>query len=99
MVGSGVEQLDVLLVADLLELSAGELLSVVQHDAARGPVVCHILPKCLCDMCSVFSFEGEEPNKPTVVVYDSESIPEAMVTRYHVRQVYAYPLKRLRHRW
>lgn len=44
MVGRCVEQFDMMFMAKLLELCAGELSIVVQHDATQCPVVCHVLP-------------------------------------------------------
>ncbi len=44
VVGGDIVQSDVMRVAELLELSAGELSFVVQCDALRGPVGCKVLP-------------------------------------------------------
>ncbi len=56
----GVVQGDVVTFAELLELLAGELSSVVQDDALRGPVVRHVLGHVFNDVCCVFGFKGEK---------------------------------------
>ncbi len=45
---------------EVLEVFAGELASVVHHNTARGPVVCHILPHVFYDVVCVFGFEGKK---------------------------------------
>ncbi len=45
--------------AEVSEVFAGELASVVHHNIARGPVVCHILPHVFNDVVCVFCFKGE----------------------------------------
>ncbi len=44
VVRGGIVESDVMLVAELLKVSPGELASVVHYDASRGPVVCQVLP-------------------------------------------------------
>lgn len=50
-----------------------------------------------CMTCGGIGFEGEEPNKLTVVINNSEGMAEAMIIGCHVREIIAYPLKRFGH--
>ncbi len=59
MVRGGVASRDVVLCAEVLEVVAGELASVVHDDVAGSAVVCHVLPHVFNNVLCVFCFEGE----------------------------------------
>ncbi len=46
--------------AEVSEVFAGELASVVHHEVARRTVVRHILPHVFNDVVFVFCFKGEK---------------------------------------
>ncbi len=98
VVVGGIIESDVMLLAELLELSAGDLAPVVQYEASRIPVVCQVLPQCVCNMSGLFSFVGDEPKKTTIVIDDRESTSETVRTGYHICEVNTYSFLRSRHR-
>ncbi len=65
VVRGGVASRDVMSCAEVLEVFAGELASVVHDNVAGSAVVCHVLPHVFNDVVCVFCFEGEKPNKQT----------------------------------
>ena len=77
-----VVQLDLLFVAELLELCTGELASVVQDNTSRWTIISDVPPHSLCNLGSVFCGEGKEPDKPAIVIHYSESIPVPMTACY-----------------
>ncbi len=79
--------------AEVLEVFAGKLASVVHNSVAGRAVVCHILPHVLYNVLCVFCFEGVKPNKPTVMVPYSEHIAVSLYTSCHISEIYAYSLK------
>ncbi len=78
--------------AEVSEVLAGELTSVVHHNVARKAVVCHILPHVFYDCVCVFCFKGKEPNKPTLMIYNSKHISISLYTICQVCQVYSHSL-------
>ncbi len=93
MVRSGVGEENMVLVAELVEIPAGELSADVQDDYSRGPEVCNTLPQCLCNLCCVICFQLVEPNVPTVVIYDGENISVPLDSINHISEVYSCPLQ------
>ncbi len=59
MVRGGVARRDGVQCAEVLEVFAGELASVVHDDVAMSAVVCHVLPHVFYNVLCVCCFEGE----------------------------------------
>ncbi len=69
VVRGGVARCDGVSCAEVFEVFPGELASVVHDYVARSAVVCQVLPHVLYNVLCVFCFEGEKPDKPTVMVH------------------------------
>ncbi len=93
MVQCGVARCDGVPCAEVLEVFAGELASAVHDSVARSAIVCHILPHVLYNVLCVFCFEGEKPNKSTVMVHYSEHVAVSLYTSCHISEIYAYSFK------
>ena len=93
VVGSGVMDGDVVVLAKVLEGLGDKLASVVSYQGLRHAKICHIPPQSLYYFGGVFGLKGEEFSEPGIVINDCKYIFIIMGSRSHVCYVNTYSFK------